>query len=178
MLDFKEWSLRIHWQIFIGHLLCVRNLWFTWKYSSILSFPGGSGIKESACQCRRRRRHGFDPWVRKVPRRRKWQPTPVFLPGESHGQRSLVGYSPCGYKELNMFEWLSMHSQVFLHCYITIWHLLYALWALGVSLIAQLVKNLPAMREIWVQFLGWEEPLEKGKATHSSNLAWRAPWAV
>ena len=45
--------------------------------------------KESACQGRRLR---FDPWVRKIPWRRKWQPTPVFLPGESHGQRSLAGY--------------------------------------------------------------------------------------
>ena len=50
--------------------------------------------KESACQCRRLRRHWFDPWVGKTPWRRKWQPTQVFLPGESHGQRSLVGYSP------------------------------------------------------------------------------------
>ena len=39
-------------------------------------------------------RPGFDPWVRKIPWRRKWQPTPVFLPGESHGRRSLVGYNP------------------------------------------------------------------------------------
>ena len=44
-------------------------------------------------QCRRHRRHGFDPWVRKIPWRRVWEPTPVFLPGESHGQRSLVGYT-------------------------------------------------------------------------------------
>jgi len=44
----------------------------------------------------------FDPWVRKTPWRRKWQPTPVFLPGESHGQRSLAGYSPWGHKELYM----------------------------------------------------------------------------
>ena len=48
-------------------------------------------------------------------------------------------------------------------------------WA---SLVAQLVKNLPAMWETWVQSLGWEDPLEKGKATHSSNLAWRIPWSV
>ena len=46
------------------------------------------------------------------------------------------------------------------------------------SLIVQLVKNLPAMQETWVQFLGWEDPLEKGKATHSSILAWRIPWSV
>ena len=43
---------------------------------------------------------------------------------------------------------------------------------------AQLVKKLPAMRETWVQSLGWEDPLEKGKATHSSILAWRIPWTT
>ena len=45
------------------------------------------------------KRHGFKFWVRKVPWRRAWQPTPVFLPGESHGQRKLAGYSPWGRKE-------------------------------------------------------------------------------
>ena len=53
--------------------------------------------KACACQCRR---HRFHPWVRKILWRRKWQPTPVFLPGESHGQKSMVGYSPRGHKEL------------------------------------------------------------------------------
>ena len=48
-------------------------------------------------------------------------------------------------------------------------------WA---SLVAQLVKNLPAMWETWIRSLGWEDPLEKGKATHSSFLAWRIPWAL
>ena len=52
-------------------------------------------------QCRR---CGFNPWVRKIPWRRKWQPTPVFLPGESHGQRSLAGYSLWGWKESDMTE--------------------------------------------------------------------------
>ena len=47
-----------------------------------------------------------------------------------------------------------------------------------VSLVAQLVKNLPAVWETWVQSLGWEDPMEKGKATHSSILAWRIPWTV
>ena len=46
------------------------------------------------------------------------------------------------------------------------------------SLMAQLVKNLSAMRETWVQSLGWEDPLEKGEATHSRILAWRIPWTV
>ena len=45
-----------------------------------------------------------------------------------------------------------------------------------VSLVAQMVKNLPAMQETWVRSLGWEDPLEKGLATHSSILAWRIPW--
>ena len=49
-------------------------------------------------------RLGFDPWVRKIPWKRKWQPTPVFLPGEFHGERSFVGYSPCGHKELDMTD--------------------------------------------------------------------------
>ena len=54
--------------------------------------------KEPACQCRRGR---FDPWVRKSPWRRKWQPTPVFLPGESDGQRSLAGHSLWSCRELD-----------------------------------------------------------------------------
>ena len=49
-------------------------------------------------------RHGFSPWVGKFPWRRAWQPTPVFLPGKSHGQRSLVSYSPSGRKEMDMTE--------------------------------------------------------------------------
>ena len=46
------------------------------------------------------------------------------------------------------------------------------------SLVAQLVKNMPVMWETWVQSLGWEDPLEKGKATHSSILTWRIPWTI
>ena len=60
--------------------------------------------KEPICQCRRCKRPGFDTWVRKIPRRRVWLPTLVFLPGESHGQRNLAGYSPWGHRELDMSE--------------------------------------------------------------------------
>ena len=60
-----------------------------------------SEVKASASNVGKPR---FDPWVRKIPWRRKWQRTPVFLPGESHGQRSLVGYSPRGHKESDMTE--------------------------------------------------------------------------
>ena len=58
------------------------------------------------------RRCGFDPWVGKIPWRRAWQPTPVFLPGESHGQRSLAGHSPWGHKESDTIEWLNKNRQV------------------------------------------------------------------
>ena len=54
----------------------------------------------------------------------------------------------------------------------------YALQYSWASLVAQLVKNLPAMLETWVQSLGWEDPLKKGKATHSSILAWRISWTA
>jgi len=60
--------------------------------------------KESACQCRRCRRLGIDPWVRKIPWRGKWQPIPVFLPRKSHGRRGLAGCSPWGHKELDVTE--------------------------------------------------------------------------
>ena len=79
----------------------------------VLSWLSG---KESACQCERNKRHGFNPWVGKIPWRRKWQPTPVFLPGESHGQRSLGGYSPQDSKELDMTEvTICMHACALTH---------------------------------------------------------------
>ena len=56
-------------------------------------------VKESACQCRRCKRRRFDPWVRKIPWRREWPPTAVFLPRGFNGHRSLVGYSPWGCEE-------------------------------------------------------------------------------
>ena len=71
--------------------------------------PRWFNSKESTCQCRR---SGFNPWVGKFTRRRKLQPSPVFLPGKSHGQRSLVGYSPWNgdHKELGMTEQQATHT--------------------------------------------------------------------
>ena len=74
-----------HVQCFVSKKTFVRIILF--------GLPTWLSSKESACQCKR---HGFSPWVRKIPWRRKWQPTPVFLPGKSCGQRSLAGYSPVG----------------------------------------------------------------------------------
>jgi len=69
--------------------------------------------KESTCHCRRLNRCRFDPWVGKISGSRKWQPTPVFLSGEFHGQRSLVGYIPWGHKESHTSELLSTHSSIY-----------------------------------------------------------------
>ena len=70
-------------------------------------FPGGASGKESTCQGRR---GGFDLWIGKIPWSSKWQPTAVFLPGESHGQRCLGDYSPWEYKESDTTERLSVHK--------------------------------------------------------------------
>ena len=83
-------------------------------------FLGGASGKEPACQCKKHKRHGLDPWVRKIPWRKAWQPTPM----------------------------------------------------------TQMVKNLPAVKETWVQSLGQENPLEKEVVTHTSILAWRIPWSL
>ena len=69
---------------------------------SCMSFPGGSDGEESACN------EGFNPWVGKIPWRRERLPTPVFLPGEFHGQRTLLGYSSWGCQESDITEWLTL----------------------------------------------------------------------
>ena len=73
-----------------------------------LGLPGGSEVKVSACVCLQCGRPGFDSWVEKIPWRRKWKPTPVLLPGESHGQRSLVGCSTWVHKESDTTELLNV----------------------------------------------------------------------
>ena len=70
-------------------------------------FPRGNNGQEPACQCRRWKRCGFDPWIITIPWRRAWQLTPVFFSGESHGQRILEGYSQ---KSQSWLKQLSTHS--------------------------------------------------------------------
>ena len=65
---------------------------------------GASLVAQMVKVCLQCRSPRFNPWVEKIPLRREWLPTPVFLPGESHGQRNLVGYSPSGRKELDITE--------------------------------------------------------------------------
>ena len=101
-------------------LMCM--LWYVYafiytyicNYTHIKSFPGGASGKESACQCKGHKRAQFDPWVGKIPRRRKWQPTPLFLLGECHRQRSLEGYSPWGCKEVDTTE-VTLHACMHIH---------------------------------------------------------------
>ena len=74
-----------------------------------MGFPGGARGKDPACQWRRDKRCRFDPWGGKTHWRRKWQPTLVFFPGESHGQRSLVGYSSWGCRVGHSWHDLAQH---------------------------------------------------------------------
>ena len=87
-------------------MLFSSSLWY------IRGFPGGAGGKEPACQSRRHTRLGFDPWVGKIPWRRAWRPTPIFLPGESHGQKGLVSYRPIGSQRVghNWSDFASKHA--------------------------------------------------------------------
>ena len=80
---------------------------------STLSLLFASLVAQTTSSCLQCRRPGFHPWVGKIPWRRKWQPTPVFLPGKSHGRQSLVGYCPWGCKESDTTERLYFTSLPF-----------------------------------------------------------------
>ena len=82
--------------------------WTTAKKA--MGFPSGARGQELACQCRRHKRFGFDPWVRKILWRRAQQPTPLFLPGESYGQKNLAGYVHSVTKSRTRLKWLSIQA--------------------------------------------------------------------
>ena len=92
--------IHIHWKT----PLIARALALLVPVFYTRGFPGGAVGKEYTHQYRRRKRCGFNPWKGMIPRRRKWQPTLVFLPRKFHGQRSLAGYIPWDHKELDMTE--------------------------------------------------------------------------
>ena len=105
----KSWTQLINWTELMYdpiNIFLISGGLFSVRY-----FPGVSDSKSVCLQCGR---PGFSPWVRKISWRRKWQSTPVFLPGKSHGQRSLVGYSPWGCKRVghdwatNTHGWLQV----------------------------------------------------------------------
>ena len=83
---------------------------FSFHLTTQTGFPGSASSNDPTCQCKRHKRLEFHPWVGKIPWRRERQPAPAFLPGESHGQRSLVGYSPKVMKSQTGLKQLSMHA--------------------------------------------------------------------
>ena len=98
------------WQFILGLDFCIDIYMSMCVHVCVYQFPWRLSGKESTCQCRRCE---FDPWVRKIPWRRKWQPTLVFLSGKFHGQRSPVGYSPWGGKELDTTQLLNNNNNGF-----------------------------------------------------------------
>ena len=100
----------------------------------------------------------FDPWVRKAPWRRKWQPTPIFLPGESHGQRSLVGYSPWGHKESDTTERTAHKSLLEYICFPGTHNSNIRIWNLTV---ADTARWLPSPKFLIFMSLYYSSPLSK-----------------
>ena len=107
----KDAVFRAHFIFTLSQLPChslpgASSNTTVWIYLLAVSLPGGTVIKNPPSNAGDAREGSlFDPRVRKVPWRRKWQPTPSFLPGEFHGQRSLVGCSPWGCKESDVTEY-------------------------------------------------------------------------
>ena len=98
---------RIPWIEETGGLQSVESQRAGHNWATFTHFTLGSSGKEPSCQSRGCKRCEFDPWARKMPWRRAWQLTPVFLPGESHGQRSLTSYGPWGH---NWSDLACMHT--------------------------------------------------------------------
>ena len=124
-MDFKILTL------YRSYLFCIMRYFQCGLLSS----------KESSCQFKRLRRHRFYPWVRKISWRKAWQPTPLFLPGESHGQRSLAGYSPQGHKELETLN-EAEHVQV-------------VQWS-------RIPLPMLETQEMWLRSPQWEDPPGEG----------------
>ena len=100
---FFLYKLRTNWPIKKSYFYLNES---TLNLCTNTGLPSG---EEPACQYKRRRRCRFNPWIGKIPWRRKWQPNPVFLPRKFHWQRSLAGYSPQGCKELDTTEHITYH---------------------------------------------------------------------
>ena len=115
--------------------MLLLDLW-VYKYEELSRWLSG---RESDCQCMNHRRHEFDPWLRKIPWRRKWHPSPVVLPGKAHGQRSLAGCSPWCHKRVT---WLSTHAHI--HTYIQ-----HCLKATKTEFVTQNFNNSEIIRRIY-----------------------------
>ena len=101
-----------------GNELIIRRWSALTEWGKQPYLPKRLSSKESTCQCRRHKRCVFDPWVRKVPWRRAWHPTPILLPGESHGQRSLAAAIVHGVtKSQAVLKRLSTHTWDVYNCH-------------------------------------------------------------
>ena len=144
-----------------AELTILMVLIVPYHYLLLIGFPGGARGKDAACQWRRDKRCRFDPWGGKTHWRRKWQPTPVFFPGESHGQRSLMGYSSWGCRVGLNWRDLAQHH------YFWDWQQLHVLFPplypklfssnlktiLGTSLVVQWLRLCLPMQGVQVQSL-------------------------
>ena len=167
------------------HYLSIPMFNSSWIYFcliSILGLPWWLSGKESVCQCRRYR---FDPWVKKILWRRKWQPTPMFLPGKYHGQRNLTGYSSWGCKRVR-HDWVTKQQHLHIYVYVK---LIYG-EGNGTPLQYSCLENPIDGGAWWAAVHGVARSrtqlsdftltfhfhaLEKEIATHSSVLAWKIP---
>jgi len=150
-------------------------------------YPGGTSGKEPACQCRRHKRHRFNPWIGKITWRNAWQPTPVFFPGEPRGLRSLVGYCPKGCKESDTIAQVTHTCCYFYFFSNDYWNYIIFYWRRQWHPTPVLLPGKShGQRSLegcspWGHWrLGTSErlhfhALEKEMVTHSSVLAWRIP---
>ena len=120
----RVWLLATSWTAAYQALLSMGfSRQEYWSRVPLPSPPRWCSGKDSACQCRKLKRGGFHPWVGKIPWRRKWQPTPRFLPRKFHGQKSLAGYSSWGLRVRH--DWAQhTHTSVILIDYVTLSKLL------------------------------------------------------
>ena len=123
--------------------------------------------KESTGQCRRHRRCRYCSWVREIPWRRKWQPTLIFLPGKSHGQRNLIGYSPWGHKESDTAERARTHTHphVYIYACVCIW-----CWSWNSNTLATSCEELTQWKRPWC----WEGLEAGGEGDDRGWDCWRA----
>ena len=148
-----------------------------------MGLPTRLSGKQAACQCKRRRRGGFNLWVEKIPWRGKWQPTPVFLPGKFHGQRILAGYSPWGRKESDMTE--STHTHTHTHA-----HTVFKTYCvpatftryLAISTFKHLLlRNIPlkVQQQCTYELITnyhQRQPQRRRNALNRKAMVWRQPW--
>ena len=129
----------------------------------ILGFPGGSDDKESTCNAR----PGFDPWVAKAPCHMAWQTTPVFLPRESHGQRSLAGYCAWGCKESDTAEHVYTYIYIYMHTWPPLQH---ASMTVALDANNQTLHSTEFLRTFWKRVICLVIPTDTIKNSERAQL--------